>query len=459
MQSVAYNISSSKVMPIYTQILLHILLAILIMVFPLAAIIYGILFFSYGILKIIQTSNKGNEAAYFAVYLACYEILIRMVGSVIIYEFGKYSASLILLVGMLVESNSRKLPVLGILYFCLLIPSIFAGNYDSFETFKNSISFNLSGPFSLMMSWVYFLNRKFTKIEFERLLFQMILPIISVVVFILISIPTNFDFSAATTSTKALSGGFGPNQVAVVLGFGFFVSSLSILLGQKIFASRMIAFIPPFVFIGFGIITFSRGGVLTGIIALILSAFVYIRLERGSMRFSRFFFGIVFTGLFAYIGWSLINSYTSDSISRRYESTINQSNEGAGQAGHYTERIKIAEQDIAAFKAHPILGNGPEGASRYRAANFNSQLTAHTEFTRLLGDHGILGLIALLIMVFSPIYYYRQRNGDNKIILIGFMSICFLTMFHAAMRLAIPGLAFGLALIDVNLQEHSLERT
>jgi len=458
MQSVSYQIPTAKSFPVYTQVTVHVLLAILIYLVPPIAATYGILFFSYGLLRVIQTQNRNNEAAFFAVYLACYEIIMRMSGYVIMYEFGKYSTSFVLMVGLMVERNQRKLPIAGILYFVLLIPAIFAGNYYSFDYFKTSVSFNLSGPFSLMMAWVYFMNRKFTKEEFEKLILRMILPIVMVCVLILLKVPTHHNFAEETGSTKAFSGGFGPNQVSVVLGFGFFVSALSILLGQKIFDSRIASFFPPFVFIVFGIMTFSRGGVITGVIAFILSTFIYIRLGRGSRQFSRMFFGSLLFLIVIYTLWSVINSYTDNSISRRYESTVTESNEGAGQAGHYTERLKIAELDIAAFRAHPILGNGPEGASRFRSLNYNNALTAHTEYTRLLGDHGSLGAIALLIMVISPFYYFRRRKGDNKIILIGFMSICFLTMFHAAMRVAIPGLAFGLGLIDVNLEDHSLER-
>jgi len=204
--------------------------------------------------------------------------------------------------------------------------------------------------------------------------------------------------------------------------------------------------------------TFSRGGVLTGIFSLILSVFVYIRMGRGSRQFSKLFFGMVIFAALSYFLWGIINIYTNNSVSRRYGNTLKSGKEGAGQSGSYMDRLNIATQDLKAFEAHPILGNGPEGSHQFRAKNFNTDLAAHTEFTRLLGDHGLFGLVALLILVCSPYYYYNRRKGDNKIILIGFIAISFLTMFHAAMRLAIPGLAFGLALIDVNLQDHPLER-
>ena len=120
MQSAAYQISYTKERPVYSQILLHVSLAVLIYVLPVAAAGYGAFYFLYSILTVIQTGNKNNEAAFFAVYMACYEVVIRMSHDVIIYEFGKYSFAAILLVGIIVERKPRKLPVLAILYFALL---------------------------------------------------------------------------------------------------------------------------------------------------------------------------------------------------------------------------------------------------------------------------------------------------------------------------------------------------
>lgn len=260
MQSAVYQVPIRSSIPVYTLVGAHILLAIAIYLFPQFASIYGSLFFLYGLLKIIQTGNKNNEAAYFAVYLACYEIIVRMSKYEVIYEFGKYTVTLVLLIGMLMERNPRKIPVRAILYFFLLIPAIFVRSYESFISFREHISFNLSGPLCLMASWLYFSGRKFTKIEFERLIFQMILPLVSLCIFIILRVPTNIDTSGFTNSTKAMSGGFGPNQVSSALGFGFFIASLSVLLRQNIFNSKIVQYVFPFAFLGFGILTFSRGG-------------------------------------------------------------------------------------------------------------------------------------------------------------------------------------------------------
>ena len=458
MQATTFSTPLKKALSTNTLVGLHVIIGIILAFLPSQALVYLLCFFFYSLLRIIQTGNKNNEAAFVAVYLASFEILLRQSDNDFIYEFGKYSVSLILFTGMSLEKTPRKLPVIAIIYFCLLIPAIFVGNYSSVLYFRRSVSFNFSGPLSLMMSWLYFCDRKFNKAEFQRLMTQIILPIIGACALILVRIPSNFDFSQLTISTKAFSGGFGPNQVSAVLGFGFFVVFLMILFNQKIFENRIIDIILAFSFLTFGILTFSRGGVLTGVISLIVSVFIYISLGRGSRQFSKLFIGVVAFGVISYFMWNLLNKYTGDSISRRYESTITKKSSGAGQSGNYADRSLIMKDDLEAFMNSPLLGNGPEGSAEFRRNKYHHNSTAHTEYTRLLGDHGLLGVGVLIILFSSFLRYYRNRKGDNKIILGGFMSISLLTMLHAAMRLAIPGLAFGLALIDVNLEDHSLER-
>jgi O-antigen ligase len=122
-------------------------------------------------------------------------------------------------------------------------------------------------------------------------------------------------------------------------------------------------------------------------------------------------------------------------------------------------RDQLMLYDLEAFEKHPFLGCGPEGSARYRGMEKGEWVTAHTEYSRMLGDHGSLGLIALIILFSSSYRYIRRRKGNNKILIVGFIVIALFTMAHSAMRLAIPALAFGLGLMQVNMDEHSLERS
>jgi hypothetical protein len=86
------------------------------------------------------------------------DILFRMTSAVYFlpYEFGKYSISLLFILGWL--KWRRNFALLPLLYFTLLIPSIFlAMDFGKSSIIvKKLISYNLSGPFSLAVSVLFF---------------------------------------------------------------------------------------------------------------------------------------------------------------------------------------------------------------------------------------------------------------------------------------------------------------
>jgi len=457
MEAIAYRLPLVKSRPVYALLAVHVVMGALFFLIPLLTPVYIILYTLYSISVVIQTANKTDAAAYAAVYLAAIEILLRLSRQFILYEYGKYSVVLILLIALLIEKKKRKIPIQAILYFVLLLPSIFVGKYVDFLQLRTLISFNLSGPASLALSWIYFSGRKINRDQFKQIVLNFILPLVAVVVFIVLKIPSNASFGTEY-SNKLFSGGFGPNQVSLVLGFGFFITSLSILLGIKITQSIFLDIVLAFLFLGFGVLTFSRGGVVAGVLCFLASCFIYIRSGKGSKRLSRMFFGVVFFGIAAYFGWQILNRFTENTITNRYVNTVNGPTGNKGTVD-LSGRDDLMSNDFEAFFAHPLLGNGPSGAVAFRSKKYGNDLEAHTEFTRLLGDHGMLGLFAVVILISSGISNYRKSKGPKRIISVGFVLAAVLNMLHAAMRLAIPGLAFGFAFADFDFDEHPLEKS
>ena len=108
--------------------------------------------------------------------------------------------------------------------------------------------------------------------------------------------------------------------------------------------------------------------------------------------------------------------------------------------------------DIAAFKAYPLLGVGYGMSAHWHAIYLGKNAVAHTEFVRLLSENGIIGLIILIICyVYLPVKYFFTViiNSRGQIYFIAFLMFSYLTMFHAAMRLAIPGVLFGAAFMFI----------
>ena len=76
-------------------------------------------------------------------------------------------------------------------------------------------------------------------------------------------------------------------------------------------------------------------------------------------------------------------------------------------------------------------------------------LAAHTEFTRLLSEHGTVGMIFMIVIfVIIPIGIIQRMDDDSLLLFfVGFYCLSLLTMFHSAMRLALPGVLYGLSLL------------
>ncbi|SVC67085.1 uncharacterized protein METZ01_LOCUS319939, partial [marine metagenome] len=87
---------------------------------------------------------------------------------------------------------------------------------------------------------------------------------------------------------------------------------------------------------------------------------------------------------------------------------------------------------------------GPGMATNLRKYyGYNSAVTAHSEFTRLLAEHGLFGLLSMFALIFLSIREYSTQKKQGKCILVCFTIIAILTMLHSAMRLAMPGFIFG----------------
>ena len=99
-----------------------------------------------------------------------------------------------------------------------------------------------------------------------------------------------------------------------------------------------------------------------------------------------------------------------------------------------------------------MFGTGV-GASRYMRNKTNGFLS-HIEFSRLLSEHGLLGLLYNIILLALVIKVYRTRNRTpyNGLFLAVFF-IALFTTFHAAMRTYISPLLFGLSMLAFSVSE------
>ncbi|CAN5522389.1 O-antigen ligase family protein [soil metagenome] len=429
---------------------IHAVLSYISIYSPYIGMAWGVAIVAIGIYKTLKTRNQNNEAALFAAYFMSLEVVLRINKGSLSYEMGKYGVIILLLTGLFFEKRPHFLPRQFLTFIIVLLPAIFLVEMGDIELERKAILFNLSGPFTLAVSAIYFYNRKFTKQDVYNILLYIMLPAFSLGILLFFKTPDLSEIKFNTVSNSSLSGGFGPNQVSTMLGLGIFVGIFAFLMGLSLTGSKIVdLFIILFLTLR-GLLTFSRGGVVAAILGLAAAIFFIMKYRQDAKLLKQIVIG-GFLICIAGIGvWSYTNALTGGTLALRYQGkSMNDPNKVNFTAG----RLEIIETELEAFSAYPILGTGVGMGRLFRIERGEEGLAAHTEYTRLLGEHGIYGFLALLILLISPLVHLFKVNKDTKPFLAGFIVVSLFTMFHAAMRLAMPGFIYGLAFISLIIDD------
>ncbi|MCZ8091070.1 O-antigen ligase family protein [Flavobacterium sp.] len=432
----------------FYSLLLHVIIGVLLFYIPFLSKLYGLSTILFGLLYIVKNQNKNNEVLQVAAYIVGSEALLRMTGGTISYEFSKYGVTFFSLIGMYFSGFSKNaLPYW--IFLILLIPGVvIATAVLNFDTeIRKTIAFNISGPVCLSLASIYCYQRVISFNQINKILLFCGLPIVSMVVYLILYTPDLKDVLINTGSNYQTSGGFGPNQVATILGLGMFIFFSRFLLESKtkfLFALNVIVFI----FIAYrGLITFSRGGVLTGFIMIVILIFFLYNNSKNSGK-GKISFLIIFSILLTLATWSYTSSTTGGLIDKRY---ANQDAKGREKESSLTGREGIIENEINNFIENPIFGIGVAKGYELRKIQSGFVSVSHNEITRMLAEHGSLGVMGLLILFFTPMILYL----DNKqnVYIFCFLAFWLLTINHAAMRLAAPAFIYSLSLLKVKISD------
>ena len=427
-------------------ILIHVLIGFVIYLVPFTAKIYAYLTLILGMYYIIKTQNRNHEALLVAAYVVGAEVLLRMTGGNITYEFSKYGVMIFVLFGMYYSGFSRGATPYW-LFLILLVPSVILStvviNYDS--NLRNSIAFNISGPVCLAIASLYTYRRRMPLEQLNNILLCIGLPIISCTVYLIFYTPNIQDVITGTGSNYETSGGFGPNQVATFLGLGMFIFFSRIILESRSKFMVIINLIIVFNISYRGMVTFSRGGMITGFLMIVLLIlFLYFKSNySGRVKLN---YIIVIIGMAMMSIWGYTSFQTGGLIDKRY---ANQDAAGRVKKSQFTGREDIAQNEINTFFNNPIFGVGVGKGVEIREAETGVFVLSHDEITRMLAEHGSLGVLGLLILIFTPLVLYLENKFN--MFLLCFVAFWFLTINHAAMRTAVPAFVYSLSLLNVQL--------
>jgi O-antigen ligase len=407
-----------------------------------------LLIIGFFIFSIFFKKNRNEEAFLFAAYLSAAEVFIRMSKGMILYETGKYSVILFLLLGIFVGKFKQKFSVSLAFYLLLLLLGIVFTRVPEGEYIRKAIAFNLSGPFVLGIAGLYFYKRSITKEDLMNALFFMILPLFSMVSYLYFKTPDLKEIIFGGSANFAASGGFGPNQVATAIGLGIFIIAVFILMKERITGSLLLDVFFLLYFFYRGLLTFSRGGLITGVLALICFSLFYTLYKKISLASFITYGGIVV--VFTIGIWLFTSNITGGMLDNRY---TGKNASGVQKKDISSGRVAIFSEQVKSFTENPLgIGVG-NGKYKRKGAIGNVTAASHNEVGRLIEEHGIIGFIIILLLLFLPLANFWYGNNYQRAFISAFYLFWFLTINHSAMRIAFPGFIYGLSLLNIKDEE------
>jgi O-antigen ligase len=196
-----------------------------------------------------------------------------------------------------------------------------------------------------------------------------------------------------------------------------------------------------------GLVTFSRGGMMTGfIMVIILILLTYFKINSKARIKMNFALIAISTVLLA--TWLYTSNQTGGLIEKRY---ANEDAKGRTKEDQFTGRGKLAAEEIETFLKNPIFGVGVGKTAETRQQRIGVFIATHNEITRMLAEHGSLGILCLIILLITPLFLYLDNK--HNVYLICFIVFWILTINHAAMRMAAPAFIYSLSLLKVVINE------
>lgn len=449
LKSLFFSIRSNE---IRAWFLFHVLLGVLSLQSKVFVIIWFYTVLVLGIFRIItraQRSERIRFLIYCTVYLSSLEIISRIVNAtpIIPYEIGKYLIFAFFILGIVLSNvNYWK----GLVIMILLLPGIVYGYLISHD-FKE-IVFNAFGVVNFSLGVVFFTRLKVMKSvnDINAIVRLLGLGLLVALVYVFFRTPEYAEIDFTNTAIAETSAGFGSNQISTVFGLGLFLV-FYLWYSQSEFSGlgRIVDISIFSLFFFQGLLTFSRGGIIGGVLGIVALLFINQRRKseiNGKMKIGRLFF----IGVPAIVGiFIMANSISDGNLSLRYQGETAGTLSGLKEKNLNTittSRSEISEGDIDLFLANPIFGVGVGESKELRKVQ--TGVITHVEFSRLLAEHGILGMIVLIMVL----WYFIERRGmlatEGAVFYI-LAIVAFYTTFHAATRTFMSPILMSLMCLQV----------
>lgn len=406
-------------------LLAHVPLGPLMRHWPAVSTVHALATLAVGLWWAISGASSVRVLSVIA-YAVGADVLWRMTGASVFWEFGKYCIAAISLAA--IATRRRGTSAWPIIYFALLIPStLLALNAGELNLVRKRLSFNLSGPFALTCTAMLLSTATLSRDDVVKILRAALAPVLAI--FTLAALSTlGSAVRFSSNSNSVTSGGFGPNQISASLGLACVIAFLAILLGSNgrtlktVLISLMVAFAVQCA------LTMSRGGLVMTAAAFSIAGFQLLPDRR--FRSTIFGLAVSLAVLGGFVVIPRLNAFTGGALIERFTDF--------GTTG----RAELLRDDLRTWLENPAFGVGPGMGTAHREL----ELVAHTEYSRLLAEHGCFGLLAGFVMFAAMMHnFFRQKEPADRALVGALFVWAFLYMAAEGMRNPAPSFLFALA--------------
>jgi len=440
----ARELANSYNLRVIFFLLIHMPLAYAMEALPLLSTAHALLALGLGLRWALL--GRSRKVMYALCYLAGCEVLWRMTEARMFWEFGKYAIGLVAFVALIGELRRMDPPrrlrgIAPVLILVAVVPSLVLAIIDlGVAEAIDPISFNLSAYVALVFPALYLWARPVDRRTAAGMLLALLAPVAGIYFLAIYNTLSKLDLMSFKNAGSSLrSGGFGANQVSNMLGLGALAGFILIIILPRARAARAFIALLMLGMLIQAMLTFSRGGVYSFILAALVFGLHVLRTPVARGRF--LLLSAAFVALVVVVVYPFLDGFTGGTLTQRYQETSS------------TGRLQIAESDLLAFRDSPIVGVGVGESVAYHEYYMGEALAPHTEFTRLLAEHGLFGLVVLALMVWMLVKGYVANEGGPGRAMSAAMAVWTLSvMTHSATRIAATSFIFALVLVAWQLQ-------
>lgn len=389
---------------------------------------------------LVGVRRDAEAVACVAGYIAASDVLWRMTRAAVPWEISKLALALVFGVAIVRVIRRPRRFGMPVTVLFLLAPSaiVTVERFYLSADGRERLSFGIGAHVALVLGVIFFSNLRADRPTVAGVLWMVVAPILAVATIATVGTVglQTADF-APGSSNFGSSGGYGPNQVSALVGAGVLVCLILVFLDHRP-VMRVTAGALALWFLAQSALTFSRGGTFNLVVVLVVSVPFFFRTIQSTARF----LAMALVGgaivLFAMI--PVIQHITDDQFGQRFTST------------ETTLRGDLVRSELHTWGDNIAFGVGVGMTERTVPGDASElgHLATHTEYSRLLAEHGVLGLGVILVLLALAVRAVRsQRLLVGRVVSVALMTWAAAEATHSATRLAMVPFLFALAALQI----------